>query len=222
MELSLCVISIFASSFPSSIVMLMPAAATAAAAAAATAPTAATAQTNPQQTTSTPPAATTLINGNVNGNDAVNAATPSTTPNNNNNSEQTIITTAEQQPAAAISTAALPVAVTAAAALPVTAQLLQPALTAAAPVHGQKDTTWTKLFVGGLPYHTTDKSLREHFEVYGDIEEAVVITDRQTNKSRGYGFVSDYFYTRCIYNNRHLKEAETGYCHDDRNRLLPR
>ncbi|XP_021200303.1 RNA-binding protein 24-B isoform X1 [Helicoverpa armigera] len=54
---------------------------------------------------------------------------------------------------------------------------------------GQKDTTWTKLFVGGLPYHTTDKSLREHFAVYGDIEEAVVITDRQTSKSRGYGFV---------------------------------
>lgn len=54
----------------------------------------------------------------------------------------------------------------------------------------QKDTTWTKLFVGGLPYHTTDKSLREHFNVYGEIEEAVVITDRQTGKSRGYGFVS--------------------------------
>lgn len=55
---------------------------------------------------------------------------------------------------------------------------------------GQKDTTLTKLFVGGLPYHTTDKSLREHFEVYGEIDEAVVITDRQTGKSRGYGFVS--------------------------------
>lgn len=53
-----------------------------------------------------------------------------------------------------------------------------------------KDTTWTKLFVGGLPYHTSDKSLRDHFAVYGDIEEAVVITDRQTGKSRGYGFVS--------------------------------
>lgn len=58
----------------------------------------------------------------------------------------------------------------------------------------QKDTTWTKLFVGGLPYHTTDKSLREHFSVYGDIEEAVVITDRQTNKSRGYGFVSFHLF----------------------------
>ncbi|KAK7072081.1 hypothetical protein SK128_027661 [Halocaridina rubra] len=57
-----------------------------------------------------------------------------------------------------------------------------------APGLSQKDTTYTKIFVGGLPYHTTDKSLREHFEVYGEIEEAVVITDRQTGKSRGYGF----------------------------------
>lgn len=56
-----------------------------------------------------------------------------------------------------------------------------------------KDTTFTKLFVGGLPYHTTDKSLRDHFSIYGDIEEGVVITDRQTGKSRGYGFVSDFF-----------------------------
>ncbi|KAH9373956.1 hypothetical protein HPB48_001132 [Haemaphysalis longicornis] len=54
----------------------------------------------------------------------------------------------------------------------------------------QKDTTFTKIFVGGLPYHTTDKSLRQFFESFGDIEEAVVITDRQTGKSRGYGFVS--------------------------------
>lgn len=56
----------------------------------------------------------------------------------------------------------------------------------------QKDTTYTKIFVGGLPYHTTDSSLRKYFEVFGDIEEAVVITDRQTGKSRGYGFVSNY------------------------------
>ena len=54
----------------------------------------------------------------------------------------------------------------------------------------QKDTTYTKIFVGGLPYHTTDDSLRNYFAVFGDIEEAVVITDRQTGKSRGYGFVS--------------------------------
>ncbi|XP_052763570.1 RNA-binding protein 24-B-like isoform X2 [Mya arenaria] len=60
----------------------------------------------------------------------------------------------------------------------------------AAPTITQKDTTFTKIFVGGLPYHTTDKSLREFFDKFGDIEEAVVITDRQTGKSRGYGFVT--------------------------------
>ncbi|VDP49396.1 unnamed protein product, partial [Echinostoma caproni] len=54
----------------------------------------------------------------------------------------------------------------------------------------QKDTTLTKIFVGGLPYHTTDDSLRCFFEQFGPIEEAVVITDRQTGKSRGYGFVT--------------------------------
>jgi len=54
----------------------------------------------------------------------------------------------------------------------------------------QKDTTFTKIFVGGLPYHTTDQSLKEFFEHFGEIEEAVVITDRQTGKSRGYGFVT--------------------------------
>ncbi|KAM7538172.1 hypothetical protein Aperf_G00000067481 [Anoplocephala perfoliata] len=53
-----------------------------------------------------------------------------------------------------------------------------------------RDTTFTKIFVGGLPYHTTDTSLRAFFERFGEIEEAVVITDRQTGKSRGYGFVT--------------------------------
>ncbi|XP_055390316.1 RNA-binding protein 24-like [Condylostylus longicornis] len=79
---------------------------------------------------------------------------------------------AAANPASALASAANPIAAAAAAA-----------------AVQQKDTTWTKLFVGGLPYHTTDKSLREHFAVFGEIEEAVVITDRQTNKSRGYGFV---------------------------------
>ncbi|KAM8864617.1 RNA-binding protein 38 [Spinachia spinachia] len=52
----------------------------------------------------------------------------------------------------------------------------------------EKDTTHTKIFVGGLPYHTNDASLRKYFQTFGDIDEAVVITDKQTGKSRGYGF----------------------------------
>ncbi|CAF4745395.1 unnamed protein product, partial [Rotaria magnacalcarata] len=39
------------------------------------------------------------------------------------------------------------------------------------------------------PYHTTDETLRAFFSKFGDIDEAVVITDRSTGKSRGYGFV---------------------------------
>ncbi|PAA65540.1 hypothetical protein BOX15_Mlig009924g2, partial [Macrostomum lignano] len=58
------------------------------------------------------------------------------------------------------------------------------------PLVHQKDTTYTKIFVGGLPYHTTDETLRKYFEQFGDLDEAVVITDRNTNKSRGYGFVT--------------------------------
>lgn len=53
-----------------------------------------------------------------------------------------------------------------------------------------KDTTFTKIFVGGLSYHSTDETLKRYFERFGDIEEAVVITDRQTGKSKGYGFVT--------------------------------
>lgn len=54
----------------------------------------------------------------------------------------------------------------------------------------QKDNTYTKLFVGGLPYHTTDQTLREFFTQFGELDEAVVIIDKTTKKSKGYGFVS--------------------------------
>ena len=58
------------------------------------------------------------------------------------------------------------------------------------PILLQKDNTFTKLFVGGLPYHTTDETLRAFFLQFGEIEEAVVIHDRVSGKSKGYGFVS--------------------------------
>jgi len=46
-----------------------------------------------------------------------------------------------------------------------------------------------KLFIGGLAWHTTDETLRQGFEKYGKIEEAIVVKDRDTNRSRGFGFV---------------------------------
>ncbi|KAB8101772.1 hypothetical protein EE612_032751 [Oryza sativa] len=52
------------------------------------------------------------------------------------------------------------------------------------------DTTLTKVFVGGLAWETPSEGLRRHFEQYGEILEAVVIADRLTGRSKGYGFVT--------------------------------
>ncbi len=48
----------------------------------------------------------------------------------------------------------------------------------------------TKLFVGGLAWGTTSDALRAAFEPHGTITEAKVIDDRETGKSRGFGFVT--------------------------------
>jgi RNA-binding proteins (RRM domain) len=45
------------------------------------------------------------------------------------------------------------------------------------------------LFVGSLAYATTDDSLKEFFETIGEVKSARVVTDRDTNRSRGFGFV---------------------------------
>ncbi len=47
-----------------------------------------------------------------------------------------------------------------------------------------------KLFVGGLSWDTTDHSLNAAFETFGPVIEAKVITDRDTGRSRGFGFVT--------------------------------
>lgn len=47
----------------------------------------------------------------------------------------------------------------------------------------------SKLYVGGLPYSTTDQELEELFATYGTVVSAKVITDKETNRSRGFGFV---------------------------------
>jgi RNA recognition motif-containing protein len=47
-----------------------------------------------------------------------------------------------------------------------------------------------KLFIGGLSFNTMDDGLREAFERFGEVTEAKVITDRETGRSRGFGFVT--------------------------------
>lgn len=48
----------------------------------------------------------------------------------------------------------------------------------------------TKVFVGGLAWATSDASLRERFSEFGSVTDAVVIKDRETGRSRGFGFVT--------------------------------
>ncbi len=46
-----------------------------------------------------------------------------------------------------------------------------------------------KLYVGGLPYQTTDQDLIDLFGQIGQVLSATVITDRDTGRSKGFGFV---------------------------------
>lgn len=53
-----------------------------------------------------------------------------------------------------------------------------------------KDPAHRKLFVRGLAWETSSEALRDVFEQYGEIEEGAVITDKNSGKSRGYGFIT--------------------------------
>ena len=46
-----------------------------------------------------------------------------------------------------------------------------------------------KLYVGGLPYKTTNDELKAHFSAAGEVSSAIIIMDKMTNRSKGFGFV---------------------------------
>ena len=60
-----------------------------------------------------------------------------------------------------------------------------------------------KLFVGGLSFSTSNERLREVFAATGSVESAAVVTDRDTGRSRGFGFVE-------MANDDEAKKAITG------------
>ncbi len=47
----------------------------------------------------------------------------------------------------------------------------------------------SKVYVGNLPFETTDSDLQELFGAHGPVTSAKVITDRETGQPRGFGFV---------------------------------
>ena len=46
-----------------------------------------------------------------------------------------------------------------------------------------------KLFIGGISWDTSEAGLREAFEQFGEVVEATIVVDRDTGRSRGFGFV---------------------------------
>ncbi len=46
-----------------------------------------------------------------------------------------------------------------------------------------------KLYVGGLPFSTTEDALKEAFSQCGAVESAIIITDKMSGRSKGFGFV---------------------------------
>ena len=46
-----------------------------------------------------------------------------------------------------------------------------------------------KIYVGNIPFSTTEDDLRALFEEHGVVQSVAVITDRETGRSRGFGFV---------------------------------
>ncbi len=65
-----------------------------------------------------------------------------------------------------------------------------------------------KLFVGGLPFSTTDDDLKDAFSAHGVVASARVITDRDTGRSKGFGFVE-------FENDAEGKAAETAMNNSD-------
>ncbi len=47
----------------------------------------------------------------------------------------------------------------------------------------------TKLYVGGLPYSTQEDALKEHFAQAGNVVSCVIIMDKMSGRSKGFGFV---------------------------------
>ena len=47
-----------------------------------------------------------------------------------------------------------------------------------------------KIYVGNLNFRTTESELRELFSQHGEVQESAIVTDRETGRSRGFGFIT--------------------------------
>ncbi|KAL8249115.1 hypothetical protein R6Q59_005983 [Mikania micrantha] len=68
-----------------------------------------------------------------------------------------------------------------------------------------------KLFIGGISWDTNEERLREHFEAFGQVIEAVIMKDRTTGRARGFGFVvfSDPAVAERVVKDKHIIDGRT-------------
>lgn len=73
------------------------------------------------------------------------------------------------------------------------------------------DSDQGKLFIGGISWETDEEKLKEHFQGYGEVLQAVVMRDKATGKPRGFGFVvfSDPDILDRVLQDRHVIDGRT-------------
>lgn len=68
-----------------------------------------------------------------------------------------------------------------------------------------------KVFVGGISWETNEERLREYFQTFGQVVEALIMKDRTTGRPRGFGFVvfSDTSVAEIVIRERHTIDGRT-------------
>lgn len=68
-----------------------------------------------------------------------------------------------------------------------------------------------KLFIGGISWDTSEERLREYFQAFGEVIEAVIMKDRATGRARGFGFVvfADASVADTVVRERHVIDGRT-------------
>lgn len=71
-----------------------------------------------------------------------------------------------------------------------------------------------KIFIGGISWDTDEERLREYFNTYGDVIEAVIMKDRNTGRARGFGFVvfAEPAVAERVVREKHMIDGRTVSC----------
>lgn len=68
-----------------------------------------------------------------------------------------------------------------------------------------------KLFIGGISWDTSEERLKDYFETFGEVKEAVIMKDRTTGRARGFGFIVfvDASVAEKVVKERHIIDGRT-------------